>query len=141
MNTFTTKLHPAFWWKEVLITDAITFIVLTLLNLLSLSQPEGATMFVIFEISILLVVLLTTIGLFPKAKTVFRFEGNRLYIDGLTARQHYVVYDIPATDFILTQSTAEKAKNCGTMKIKNTIFRYSGVMNFAEMTAYIKQNF
>ncbi len=72
----------------------------------------------------------------------FTFEGAELHIDGSTRNSaHYVVYDVPASDFVLTQSPKEKELNRCTMAVKGTMFKYKNVENYTELKAYIEENF
>lgn len=139
MNRFSTKLDSSYHIKRILITDGLLFLILTGLNLFSFTQPAGGTrLFLIFEGVILFAVLLAVILSLRQTKTVLRFQGNKLYIDGV---KHYVVYDVPASDFLLSQTESDKKKDIGNMKIKNTIFSFKGIRNFSKLTEYINENF
>jgi len=139
MNRFSTGLDFSYHAKRIFITDGLLFLILTGLNLFSFTRPEGGTtMFLFFEGMILFAIFLAVIMPLSQTKTVLRFEGNKLFIDGV---KHYVVFDVPASDFLLSQTEAGKKKDIGSMKIKNTIFSFKGIQNFSKMREYITENF
>lgn len=88
---------------------------------------------------------LTTINLLIQARInnifTLRFEGDVLYLDGKTPKAHYKVYDIPASDIVLTQSKADKVANRCSLRIKNTIFNLKYVENYSELKKYIEANY
>lgn len=139
MNRFSTGLDFPYHAKRIFITDGLLLLLLTGLNLLSFTRSDGGTtLFLIFEGMILFAIFLAVIMSLSQTKTVLRYEGNKLYIDGV---KRYVVYDIPASDFLLSQTDAERKKDIGTMKIQNTIFSFKGIRNFSKMAEYINENF
>jgi len=52
-----------------------------------------------------------------------------------------VIYDIPASDFIINQSKKEKDLDYCSVGIKNTIFAFGGVKKCKELKEYIANNY
>ncbi len=143
MNTFTTQTNEKKVARYNLITFAVIVLPLWIAGLVySLLQEPidlGFTAIIGIAGAIIAVVLATQV----KTNNVFtlRFEDDILYLEGRTKTAHYRVYDIPASDFVLTQSKSDKAENMCSMKIKNTVFNLKYVENYTELKKYIEENF
>ena len=70
-----------------------------------------------------------------------RFENDILHITDKTTGESFWVYDIPASDFIITQSAKEKKLNICGVAIKETVFILPGVKHCNELKKYISENF
>ena len=65
------------------------------------------------------------------------FEGNFLTVCNLSTYDTYEIYDIPASDFVITQSKKEKELDYCEMMVKNTIFKFYGIKNYSQMKTHI----
>ena len=140
MNTFQTQTNSKFAFKIYGLTMLITYLILALCSCYFLTISIGT--FIMIEAFILLGIGFSSIiTLKNNSKFTFYFEGNILYINGVKPTQVWKIYEIPATDFIITQSKSEKACDCCTVKIKNTIFKFYGVENYTQLKSYIENNF
>ncbi|MBQ7761296.1 MAG: hypothetical protein IJ400_04495 [Clostridia bacterium] len=140
MNTFETKTNPKFAIKIYGLTMLITYLALALLGLLLLSV--NIKFFILAEALILVCMGISAlISIKNNSKFTFVFEGNVLHINGVKPAQEWVVYDIPASDFIITQSKGERECDCCTVKIKDTAFKFYGVESYAQLKNYIESNF
>lgn len=143
MNTFTTKTTEKLVKKRNLITFSAIILPLWIASAVYslLQDPMDMQLLGILSacFGILSIALLSQIGV--NNVFVLRFEGATLYLDGKQKQMHYQVYDIPASDIVLTQSAADKAENRCRMKIKNTVFNLQYVENYTELKAYIEANF
>ncbi len=143
MNKFVTQTNVKLTKKRNLITFAVIILPLWIASAVYclLKKPIELELLGIISacFAILSLVLLTQVGV----NNVFtlRFEGNELFIDGKQKQMHYHVYDIPASDIVLTQSEKDKAANRCSMKIKKTVFNLKYVENYSELKKYIEANF
>ncbi len=143
MNTFITQTNEKLTKKANLTVFAIIvglgFVGSAVYSLLQ--DPIDWQLFGIFAACFAIL----GVALFSQANVnniyTLRFEGSTLYLDGKQKQMHYRVYDIPASDIVLTQSKADKAENRCSMKIKNTVFHLKYVENYSELKAYIEANF
>ena len=67
--------------------------------------------------------------------------ADMLNITDKTMGESFWVYDIPASDFIITQSTKEKKLNICGMAIKETVFILPCLKHCNELKKYISENF
>ncbi len=144
MNTFTTQTNI----KKNAVYNTVTALVITLipwtaLVIYSVLQDPIMWDMVGIATGAAAVILLALISQ-AKVNNVYtlRFEGANLYLDGKTKNAHYHIYDIPASDFVLTQSKKDKANNSCSLRIKKTVFyNLKYVENYTELKAYIEANF
>ena len=82
-------------------------------------------------------------GLFltAKGKWRMRFEGTLLTITNTANHSQYYLNDLKKSDFIFSQSSAQKKKNCAHLKIVGSSAVFNDVQNFEELKAYLDQNF
>ncbi len=143
MKKFQTKTNVKLTKKRNLITFAVIILPLWIASAVYslLRSPTDLQLLGIFSacFAILSLVLLTQVGV-NNVYTI-RFEGAEIFIDGKQKHMHYHVYDIPASDIVLTQSAADKAANRCGMKIKKTVFNLKYVENYSELKKYIAANF
>ena len=69
-----------------------------------------------------------------------RFENDMLNITDKTTGESFWVYDIPASDFIITQSAKEKKLNICGVAIKETVFILPCIKHCTELKKYISEN-
>ena len=69
------------------------------------------------------------------------FENDQLTITNLTTNTSYCVYDIPASDFVITQTKREIPLDYCTVAIKHTVFAFGGVKNCRALKAYIQEHY
>lgn len=69
------------------------------------------------------------------------FEDDALTIVNLKTNEYYSVFDIPASDFVITQSGNETNLDYCTLMIKHTVFAFGGVKNCTQLKAYIQENY
>ena len=70
-----------------------------------------------------------------------RFEDDVLYITNFSTGEVFSVWDIPASDFIISQSKQEKQQDYCRVLIKNTVFAIGGVKNCSQLKQYIAQQY
>ena len=69
------------------------------------------------------------------------FENDELIITNLNTSKVFRVYDIPASDFVVTQSKGEMDLDYCSLMIKNTVFAFGGIKNCRQLKAYIQENY
>ncbi len=143
MNTFTTQTNEKLTKKRNLITfAAIIFPLWIAVALYSLLQtPPEWELLGMISVGFLMISVILAFQVGVNNIFSLRFEGDVLYLDGKQKHMHYQVYDIPASDIVLTQSESDKAENRCSMRIKNTVFRLKYVENYSELKKYIELNF
>ncbi|MBE6654585.1 MAG: hypothetical protein E7608_03925 [Ruminococcaceae bacterium] len=137
MATFKTETDPRLAAKAYIPTLVITYIIMAALAAFALKVTLG--LFIMLECVIafvMLIVGLSTIS--ANTHYTFEFKGDELHING---KKSFVVYDIPASDFIFTQTKAEKARGCGSLKFKSNGLHFYGIKNIKAMKKYVSMNF
>lgn len=98
--------------------------------------------FVFFE---LIVILAVFASFLQQRKKNFdwslQFEEDELTITNLKTGQSFYVTDIPASDFIITQTKEEIPLNYCSFAVKHTVFVMGGVQNCRELKAYIREHY
>lgn len=144
MNTFTTQTNA----KKNTVYNIVTALVVILIPWAALvvySVLQNPPMWDMVGIAsaaaaVILLVLITQ----AKVNNIYtlHFEGSNLYLDGKQKHAHYHIYDIPASDFVLTQSKKDKCSDCCSLRIKKTVFyNLKYVENYTELRTYIEANF
>ena len=64
-----------------------------------------------------------------------------IHITDKTTGESFWVYDIPASDFIFTQTKKEKKINVCGMAIKQTVFIFPCLKYADELKKYVSENF
>ncbi len=143
MKRFVTKTNEKKVAKYNLVTFAVLLLIpWALLIAVSLMQEPPAWDLIglcsagFVPVGIILAFQMKTNNVFT-----LTFDGNVIYFDGKTKKAHYRIFDIPASDIVLKQSNADKAANCCSLRIKNTIFNLKYVENYSELKKYIDENF
>ena len=139
-NTFTTETDERYVHKQAKKVRNITCSVMGVLALLGL--------LVTWQFCVLLectIIFTYAIGSLAMRKNnhnfLLEFVNDRLYITNRGTGQSYEVWDIPASDFRITQSKSDMANDYGRVVIKNTIFVFGGVKNCEALKEYIKNNY
>lgn len=70
-----------------------------------------------------------------------RFEGNLLVITNTANQEQFYLKDLRHSDFVFSQSQAQKKKNCAHLKIIGSSAVFNDVQNVEELKAYIDENF
>ena len=137
METFSTVSDSR---KRYFLTMLIVWLVLSALALLGLKVALITCLF--FEVIILLTCVFCWV-LVRKTTTRWRleFEENTLLLTNLGKRQSYEVWDVPAEDFVLKQTKAQRKRDCGDLRIRNTMFTLIEVQNFSATKQYIETHF
>ena len=98
----------------------------------------GAALLVGGVLILMAPVMMLTLG--RQQNIRLEFSGDELCIYHFNG-QTYEIYDIPASDFICRQNFLEKRYDVGRIQVRNTIFYFYGVQNYAETCRYIQDNF
>lgn len=92
-----------------------------------------------------IVLLSCTVALFSMKRSNHNyelyFENDHLCITNRATGETFEVYDIPASDFIITQTKKEKTVNYCSLTIKKTVFAFGGIKNCLELKKYISENY
>jgi len=139
-NTFVTQTDD----KYVDNQQKKTFLVLFLI----LSLVAGLIFYNSWQIFLFLELLISgsCLGAFYKLKNQknswrLEFEDDELTVINLDTHESFVVYDIPASDFVINQTKHEKKLNYCSLMIKDTVFMFGGLKNCEELIAYLKENY
>ncbi len=139
-NTFSTTTDPVYVRLQSNKSLAIVFFVFSLIACLG-SLVAWQT-FIFFE---LIVIISCVVSLFRNSKKghywKLSFENDMLTITNLTTNESYWVSDIPASDFVITQSKSEKHYDYCSLMIKNTVFAFGGIKNCQQLKTYIEENY
>ena len=139
-NTFFTETDIAYAkWQAC---KSMPVIYLVLAALASVGLLIAWRTFLYFEAFAFIIAVLS---FFVNRKNTneyrLRFENDMLHITDKTTGESFWVYDIPASDFIITQSAKEKKLNICGVAIKETVFILPGVKHCNELKKYISENF
>ncbi|MGM9681319.1 MAG: hypothetical protein ACI3XR_07425 [Eubacteriales bacterium] len=137
---FRTATDPAFAMTVYGITLAAAFGSMMLLALLALAVT--LPFFVLLEGLIFFCALITVpVTLYSCSSFTFTFNGDTLVITGRHPRQTVTLHNLNADAFILTQSSSEERKNCGSLKIRELYLNYYGIREFDQFKKYIETHF
>ena len=75
-----------------------------------------------------------------KPPVFLNFYGTRLHVRD-KYNMEFDIYSLTADDFLFKQNAIEKRKNIGHLRIRNSDYKFVGIENFAELVAYVKENF
>lgn len=139
-NFFVTETDEKYVSRQIYTTTAVIFVILSLLSCFGFFIAWQT--FAFFE-AISLMVCFVTIYNSKNNKHHWRlqFENDTLKITNLNTRESFNVWDIPASDFIITQTKKEIKDDYCSLAIKNTIFAFGGVKNCKQLKAYIKEHY
>ena len=139
-DTFTTSTDTQYWKDQSIKSMSILFLVLSCFA--SLGLLIALQTFLIFE---MLVSFICFFSYYITQKNIHDcrlcFENDFLLIKDRTTGEVFEVYDIPASDFIITQSAKEKKLNICGMAIKETVFILPCLKHCNELKKYISENF
>ena len=119
-------------------TVLLTWAVMAIIAVFAITISFAALIF--FEVIIALSCLLT-LYVTSKTRWILVFEDNKLAIFNTGNQKGYSFEDLKKADFILKQNSAQKAKNCGDLKIEGSSAVFHDVQNISELNAYINENF
>ena len=134
MNSFKTVSSP----KKNLTVMAITFAVMAVAALFGFTVTAGL---VVFLEAILLICFAAGFFITKRTYWIVEFRGEILIMYNNGNKQAYQIDELTRSDFILKQTEKQKAKNVGDVKFKNYPFLMYDVESFAELEAYINNNF
>ena len=138
-NSFTTETAPQYVLLQSNKALIIAFFVLSLIACLGFLVAWQT--FVFFEI---IIVISCFVTFFQNRKKghhwKLEFENNTLTVTNLKTAESYLLSDIPASDFVITQSKSEMRLDYCSLLVKNTIFAFGGVKNCQKLKAYIQEN-
>lgn len=139
-NTFSTSTDSVYVRLQSFKFLITTFFVLSLIACLGFLVAWQTFMF--FEV---IVIISCVVSRFQNNKNIhhwkLEFESDALTITNLKTNESYYVSDIPASDFVITQSKNEIPLDYCTITIKNTVFAFGGVKNCQQLKKYIKDNY
>ena len=142
-NSFLTETDVKFANRKSYKITAIMFVVLSLLSCLGFLNAWQT--FAFFEgivlISCIITIFLKKHNKYNCDNCELYFENDRLYITNRATNETFEVYDIQASDFVISQTKKEKEINYCDIVIKNTIFIFCGIKNYRELKEYISENY
>ena len=98
--------------------------------------------FVFFEVIVLISCLAV---LLQKRKNghswKLEFENDVLTITNINSGESFCVYDIPASDFVITQTKKEIPLDYCSLVIKNTVFAFGGIRDCEQLKIYIEEHY
>ena len=109
--------------------------ILALLGIL-ISVP----VFLYFE-ALLAFSFLLSLFLVSKTRWILVFENDKLTVINTGNRLRYFSETLTRSDFSITQTAAQRAKNRGDLKITGCPARLYDVQNIEELQIYLHQNF
>ena len=140
INTFTTETDESYVIRNAINMRRTFFVISAALALLGLLVTWQFC--VLLECVLLFCYSVSTLALRKNPHNfLLEFENDRLYITNRGTGQSYEVWDIPASDFRITQSKSDMANDYGRVVIKNTVFVFAGVKNCTALKEYIKNNY
>lgn len=74
-------------------------------------------------------------------KWKLEFKNSVLTITNLMTYESFSVYAVPASDFVVKQSKKEMQSDYCRLRIKHTIFSFSGIKNCQQLKEYIQENY
>ena len=137
---FVTETDEKYMRK---ITDKASVVVFGIFSILAtLCLLVTWQMFVFLEV----VVLISSVAGFIKNRKKslswkLEFRGDQLALTDLQTGEVYDVYNIPASDFVITQTGKEKEMDYCSLGIRKTIFALGGVKNATGLKEYIEKNY
>lgn len=137
MDTFTTIADCRIGSAR---TCIIIWLALSAFALLALRIAVITCLF--FEGIVLAVCIFTYIYVCKNtARWKLEFQDNTLLVTNLGNQQKYSVYDVAAEDFILKQTKSQKKRDCGDLRVKDTIVMMGDVQQFSAVKQYIESHF
>ena len=119
-------------------TILLTWTVVAIIAVFAITISVATLIF--FE-AIIAISFLLSLYLVSKTKWVLVFEDDKLAIFNTGNKRGYSFEDLKKADFIIKQTDAQKAKNCGDLKIVGSSAVFNDVQNVSELSAYINENF
>ena len=140
MNTFVTETDEKYMMEQK--KRMIPYLFVVMMSLASLGIFIGVQTFLFFELGAIIVCFITMYSLDNDPHNYcLSFEDDKLYIKNRATRKDFVVYAIPASDFIINQTKKEREIDYCSLAIKNTIFSFGGVKNCSGLKQYIADNY
>ena len=121
--------------RNILLQVWLTLAILSLLGIL-ISVP----VFLYFE-ALLAFSFLLSLFLVSKTRWILVFENDKLTVINTGNRLRYFSETLTRSDFSITQTAAQRAKNRGDLKITGCPARLYDVQNIEELQIYLHQNF
>ena len=121
--------------RNILLQVWLTLAILALLGIL-ISVP----VFLYFE-ALLAFSFLLSLFLVSKTRWILVFENDKLTVINTGNRLRYFSETLTRSDFSITQTAAQRAKNRGDLKITGCPARLYDVQNIEELQIYLHQNF
>ena len=139
-NAFSTETSPQYVRLQSNKSVIIVFFVFSLVA--GLGFLVAWQTFIFCE---LIVIVSCAVSLFQNNKKghhwKLEFENDMLTITNIKTNESFWVSDIPASDFVITQSRNEMPLDYCSLMIKNTVFAFGGVKNCQQLKAYIRENY
>ena len=131
MHAFQTHSTP----RKLVLTVLFTFIPLFALAFLGLKIAVATWLF--FEL-ILVITLAFCMIIVSRNRWELSFTDSILILRNIGNGQSYRFTDLDPTDFVITQNSRQKAKNCCDLRIGDTPFRLYDVQNHSALMDYIQ---
>ena len=132
---FKTTTIPKYYLIHSLIWGLCAGIIGTIA--LYIFMPMYAMLFAAMMIGVEIMLVFALKG---RPEVILRFEGDELHIRNSDYKD-YEVYAVPASTFVFKQTTFEKKRNIGRVRIKGTIFEFYGVQDFENTKQYVRDHF
>ena len=134
MQTFQTRSTSA---KSVR-TMLFTFLPMFALAFLGLKVAVATWLFLE---GVLLLSFLVCLAVSAKTHWEIRFEDDKVLIYNTGNKQSYVFESLKQSDFHITQTEKQQAKNACDMRLEDAVFRFYDVQACTEMQTYIREHF
>lgn len=139
MNTFKTETDEQYVHKATIKPAVITWLVMSALCCFGFLISWVTVVYL--EIIVIAVMIISYKSTTTPHDYELYFEDATLFITDRARKSEYVVYDVPASDFVITQTKAEIPLDYCSFTVKHTIFAFGGVKNCTQLRQYITDNF
>ena len=140
MNTFKTETDEQYVHKATIKPAIITWLVMSGLCCFGFLISWITVMYLEIIVIAVMIISYKSVTNNPHDYELY-FEDATLFITDRARKSEYVVYDVPASDFVITQTKAETALDYCSFTVKHTVFAFGGVKNCTQLRQYIADNF
>ncbi len=139
-DVFVTETDVVYARRSIIKPMIIIFLILSLLACLGFFIAWQT--FLYFEVFVIISCIVAVFFWLRRYSAYkLRFEGDRLLITNIRTSEQFEVFDIPASDFVITQTDKEKERDYCSLMIKNTIFMFGSVKKYSDLKEYIDNHF
>ena len=140
MNAFKTETDEEYVHKATIKPVLITWLVMSALCCFGFLISWITVMYLEIIVIAVIIISYKSVSSNPHDYEL-NFEDDTLFITDRARKSEHVVYDVPANDFVITQTKAEKALDYCSFTVKHTVFAFGGVKNCTQLRQYITDNF